>query len=34
LKWSRDEAALKIKLPDQKPCDYAITFKVSGTGLV
>jgi alpha-L-fucosidase len=34
LKWSRDEAALKISLPEQKPCDYAITFKVSGTGLV
>jgi alpha-L-fucosidase len=34
LKWTRDESALKIDLPDQKPCDHAIAFKISGTGIV
>lgn len=33
LKWQRDETALKIELPAQKPCDHAIAFKISGTGL-
>ena len=33
LKWKRDETALKIELPAQKPCDHAIAFKISGTGL-
>ncbi len=28
LEWSRDEAALKIKLPKEKPGDYAYVFKV------
>jgi alpha-L-fucosidase len=34
LKWTRDETALKIDLPDRKPCDHAIAFKISGTGIV
>jgi alpha-L-fucosidase len=34
LKWTRDAAGLKIDLPGQKPCDYAITFRISGSGLV
>jgi alpha-L-fucosidase len=34
LKWTRDESALKIALPEQKPCDHAIAFKISGTGIV
>jgi alpha-L-fucosidase len=34
LKWKRDDTSLKIELPDKKPCDYAIAFRISGTGLV
>ena len=34
LKWTRDDAALKISLPETKPCDHAIAFRISGTGLV
>jgi alpha-L-fucosidase len=34
LKWKRDETSLKIELPDEKPCEYAIAFRISGTGLV
>jgi alpha-L-fucosidase len=30
LKWTRDGDALKIQLPDEKPSDYAVTFKVFG----
>jgi alpha-L-fucosidase len=29
LKWTQDETALKVDLPDQKPCDFALTFKVA-----
>jgi alpha-L-fucosidase len=34
LKWTRDEAALRIELPPQKPCDHAVAFRISGAGLV
>jgi alpha-L-fucosidase len=34
LKWTRDASALKIDLPDNKPCDHAIAFRISGGGLV
>jgi len=30
LAWSQDNAGLKITLPSEKPCDYAITFKITG----
>jgi alpha-L-fucosidase len=30
LEWSQDETGLKVLMPAAKPCDYAITFKVSG----
>ena len=34
LNWDRDETALVIQLPDQKPCEHAVAFKISGTGLI
>ncbi len=30
LEWSQDNSGLKIVTPAQKPCDYALAFKVSG----
>ena len=30
LEWSQDISGLKIMMPAQKPCDYAIVFKVTG----
>ena len=30
LEWSQDNAGLKIMMPNEKPCDYAITFNVTG----
>jgi len=30
LEWSQDSKGLKIMMPAQKPCDYAIAFKVTG----
>jgi alpha-L-fucosidase len=30
LDWSQDADALRVKLPAEKPCDYAIVFRVSG----
>ena len=29
LKWLVDDDGLHIDVPDQKPCDYAVTFKIS-----
>ncbi len=29
LKFTQDETALTVDLPDQKPCDFALTFKVA-----
>ena len=28
LEWSQDEQGLTVEVPKQKPCDYAITFKI------
>jgi alpha-L-fucosidase len=30
LDWSQDSSGLKVMMPAQKPCDYAIAFKVTG----
>jgi alpha-L-fucosidase len=30
LDWTQDRSGLKVMMPAQKPCDYAITFKVTG----
>jgi alpha-L-fucosidase len=29
LTWSQDQSALKVRLPEQKPCDYAVTLRVA-----
>jgi alpha-L-fucosidase len=29
LKWTQDAAALKVELPEEKPSDYAVTFKLA-----
>jgi alpha-L-fucosidase len=29
LKWSQNEAGLKVQMPAEKPCDYAVTLKVA-----
>jgi alpha-L-fucosidase len=29
VKWTQDEAALRVQLPDAKPCDHAIALKVA-----
>jgi alpha-L-fucosidase len=34
LKWTRDDAGLKIELPEQKPCEHAVVFRIVGVGLV
>jgi alpha-L-fucosidase len=28
LKWSQDAAGLKVTMPAEKPCDYAVTLKI------
>ncbi len=33
LKWTRESAGLKIELPPQQPCEHAVAFQISGTGL-
>jgi alpha-L-fucosidase len=33
LKWTHDNNGLTIQLPAQKPCDYAVAFKVTGQDL-
>jgi len=30
LKWTQDEGGLKVQLPEEKPCDYAVAFKITG----
>jgi alpha-L-fucosidase len=30
LDWTQDDAGLKVLMPAEKPCDYAIAFKVTG----
>ncbi len=29
LKWSQDEAGLKVAMPAEKPCDFAVTLKIA-----
>jgi alpha-L-fucosidase len=29
LKWTQDAAALKVELPEAKPSDHAVTFKIA-----
>ena len=29
LKWTQDEAGLKVELPEEKPSDHAVTLKVA-----
>jgi alpha-L-fucosidase len=33
LSWTQNEQGLVVKLPDNKPCDHAITLKISGSNL-
>ena len=33
LEFSQDETGLKIKMPAEKPCDYAYSFKITGLKL-
>ena len=33
LKWTHDTNGLTIQLPDQKPCDFAVAFKIVGQDL-
>jgi len=30
LKWTQDENGLTVEMPQQKPCDHAITLKIAG----
>ena len=30
LDWSQDNSGLKVMMPAQKPCDFAIVLKVTG----
>ena len=30
LKWTQADDALRIEAPSLKPCDYAVTFKITG----
>jgi len=29
LQWKQDDAGLRIELPNEKPCDYAIVFRIT-----
>jgi alpha-L-fucosidase len=29
LKWSQDDAGLKVTMPAERPCDYAVTLKIA-----
>jgi alpha-L-fucosidase len=33
LNWTHDDKGLTIQLPAQKPCDFAVAFKISGEDL-
>ncbi|MBU6400498.1 MAG: alpha-L-fucosidase [Verrucomicrobia bacterium] len=33
LKWSRSPTGLSVDLPEQRPCDYAVTLKITGLKL-
>jgi hypothetical protein len=30
LKFTRNETALAVELPNEKPCDYAVTLRIEG----
>jgi alpha-L-fucosidase len=30
VEWSQDARGLTVKLPSQKPCDYAVALKIKG----
>ena len=34
LKWRREESGLRIELPETRPCEHAVVFRMSGAGLV
>ena len=34
LHWTRDQSGLKIQMPEQKPSEYAVAFKITGRDLV
>ncbi len=29
LKWTQDETGFKVQLPEKKPSDHAVTFKIA-----
>ena len=29
LKWTQEDAGLQVDMPPEKPCDYAVTLKIS-----
>jgi len=33
VKWTHDDKGLTIQLPDMKPCDYAVAFRITGEDL-
>jgi len=33
IKWARDGEGLRVELPGQRPCKYAIALKITGQGL-
>jgi alpha-L-fucosidase len=30
LKWTQDEACLKVQMPPTRPCDHAFALKIVG----
>jgi len=34
LRWTRDQSGLRIQLPEQKPSEHAVAFKITGRDLV
>ncbi|HMC60747.1 MAG TPA: alpha-L-fucosidase C-terminal domain-containing protein, partial [Candidatus Solibacter sp.] len=30
VKFTQDEIALKVELPQERPCDHAVTLKIAG----
>ena len=30
VKWTQDEKGLTVQMPPEKPCDYAITLRITG----
>jgi alpha-L-fucosidase len=28
LKWTQDDKGLTVQMPDRKPCDYAVAFRI------